>query len=274
MPVPVSSASTATTPEPVIYQDPINVPPTTYDWNVPDQMHEFRLFKCQLDTWFQLCKIKVEECLDYLLCILGKEGYAAMDCWVPTDEAHKWDLEKLLDYRESTLDDEISPQVQVYELEDIKKRSEESVNKLIDRICQLTLCAQIGNGSNAAIKFEVQCRLIWAIPDADIKLQKEPLKVSCKKKVSHLLKISCMYYTIEPGANGMYAGKAIHTLCQGCPPQKNKPQIPTSHFPNCTHSHPLAMTTDLHEMLSARVVLKRSLAYKVPQFWYCWPTTH
>ena len=34
-------------------------------------------------------KIKAEEYLDYLLCILGKEGYATMDCWVPPDEAHK-----------------------------------------------------------------------------------------------------------------------------------------------------------------------------------------
>ena len=81
--------STAATPESVIYQAPINLSLPTYDWNAPDQMHEFRLFKCQLDTWFWLHKIKAVECLDYLLCILGKEGYAAMGCWVPTDEAHK-----------------------------------------------------------------------------------------------------------------------------------------------------------------------------------------
>ena len=103
------SASTSATPAPVIYQAPINVPLPTYDWNVPEQMDEFRLSKCQLDTWFWLCKIKAEECLDYLLCILGKEGYAAMDHWVPTDEAHKQDPEKFLNYLESTLDDEISP---------------------------------------------------------------------------------------------------------------------------------------------------------------------
>ena len=73
----------------------------------------FRLSKCQLDTWFWLCKIKAEEHLDYLLFILGKEGYAAMDHWVPTDETHKQDLERFLNYLESTLDDEISPQVHI-----------------------------------------------------------------------------------------------------------------------------------------------------------------
>ena len=90
MSVPTSSFSSSATPEPVIYQAPINVTLPTYDWNAPDQRHEFRLFKCQLDTWFQLCKSKAEECLDSLLCILGKDSYTAMDHWVPTDEAHRW----------------------------------------------------------------------------------------------------------------------------------------------------------------------------------------
>ena len=44
-----------------------------------------------------------------------------MDRWVPADETHKNDPAKFLDYIESTLDDKISPQVRVYELEDITK---------------------------------------------------------------------------------------------------------------------------------------------------------
>ena len=83
-----------------------------------------------------------------------------MDCWVPTDEADKHDPEKFLNYLGSTLDDEISPQVQVYELEDIEKRSDKSINELIDRISQLACCAQIGDSSDAAIEFKVQSRLI------------------------------------------------------------------------------------------------------------------
>ena len=123
-------------------------------------MCEFRLFKCQLDTWFQLHKVKAEECLDYLLCILGKEGYTAMDCWVPNNKADKHDLEKFLNYLESTLDDEISLQVHVYGIGDIKKRSDESINEHVDRICPIACHAQIGDSSDAAIEFEVQCRLI------------------------------------------------------------------------------------------------------------------
>ena len=175
-------------------------------------MREYCLFKCQLETWFRLCKIKAEECLDYLLCILAKEGYAAMDCWVPPDEGHKQDPEKFLDYIESTLDDEISPCVCVYKLEDVKKRSDKSVDELIDRLCQLACWTQFGDGNNATIGFEVQCRLIQAIPDADIELQKELLKVNHNKKVSDLLEISCMFYAMELGAAAMSAGKAIHAL--------------------------------------------------------------
>ena len=141
-----------------------------------------------------MCKIKAEEKLDYLLCILGKEGYAAMDRWVPADEVHKNDPVKFVDHIESTLDDKISPQVHVYELEDITKRSNKSIDELVDWICQLTSRAQIGNGSDAAIEFKVQCRLIWAILDANIKLDKQLLKVSHDKRVLHLLEICRTYY--------------------------------------------------------------------------------
>ena len=109
-----------------------------------------------------------------------------------------------LNYLEINLDDEISPCVRVYELEDVKKRTDETIDALIDCICQLAHYALIGDGSDAAVEgidaaveFKVQCRLIHAIPDGDIKLQKELLKVSQDKGVSHLLEICHMYYAIE-----------------------------------------------------------------------------
>ena len=274
MSVPTSCASMPATSAPINCQAPISVPLPTYDWNVADQMHKFRLFKCQLDTWFWLHKVKPEECLDYLLCILGKEGYAAMDHWFPTDEANKHDPEKFLNYLKSTLDDEISPWVCLCELKDIKKRSDESIDELIDRICQLAHCVQIGDGSNAAIEFEVQCRLIGAIPDANIGLQKELLKVSCKKKVSHLLEISHTYYAVKSGAAAMCAGKAIHTLHQAVSARKTSHKSLLHSAPTAPVHTLLAMTTALHRMSSARAVLKRPPECQVPQLWYCWPTPH
>ena len=101
-------------PPPMAYQAPVPVPVPTYNWVASDQMWEFCLFKCQLETWTRICKIKAKEKLDYLLCILGKEGYAAMDRWIPADEAHKNDPTKFLDCIESTLDDKISPRVCVW----------------------------------------------------------------------------------------------------------------------------------------------------------------
>ena len=94
---------------PMAYQAPVPVPLPTYNWAASNQMEEFCLFKCQLETWTRICKIKAEEKLGYLLCIWGKEGYATMDRWVPADEAHKNNPVKFLDYIESMLDDEISP---------------------------------------------------------------------------------------------------------------------------------------------------------------------
>ena len=64
------------------------------------------------------------------------------------------------------------------ELEDVKKRTDETIDAPIDCICQLAHCPLIGDGSDAAVESEVQHRLICAIPDGDIELQKELLKVS------------------------------------------------------------------------------------------------
>ena len=126
---------------------------------------------------------------------------------------HKNDPMKFLDYIESMLDNEISPPVHVYELEDITKKSDESINELVDQICQLAHRAQISNGSDAVIEFKVQCRLIWAIPDADMELCKQLLKVSCDKRVLHLLEICRACYVVESGAAAMCAGYAVHAVC-------------------------------------------------------------
>ena len=198
---------------PMAYQAPVPVPLPTYNWAANDQMQEFHLFKYQLETWTHINKIKAKEKLDYLLCILGKEGYATMDRWVPADKVHKNDPAKFLDCIESTLDDEISTQVHVYELEDITKRSDESIDELVDRIHQLAHRAQLGNGSDAAIEFKVQCRLIWAIPDVDIEQCKQLLKVSHDKRVSHLLEICRTYYAVESGAAAMCVGHVAHAVC-------------------------------------------------------------
>ena len=57
-----------------------------------------------------------------------------MDCLMPTGSADKKDAGKFLDYLESTLDDEISPHVRVYELEDIKKRTDDTFDAIIDHM--------------------------------------------------------------------------------------------------------------------------------------------
>ena len=100
------------------------------------------------------------------------------------------DAGKFLDYLESTLDEEIPPCVRDYDLEDVKKRTDETIDALADSIYQLACHALMGVGSNAAVEFKVQCRLIHAIPDGDIELQKELLKIGHDKGVSHPLLLS------------------------------------------------------------------------------------
>ena len=99
------------------------------------------------------------------------------------------------------------PVLGVYELEDVKKRTDEITDALIDCICQLACCALIGDGNDAVVEFEAQHKLICAIPDGDIELQKDLLKVSQDKGVSHLLEICHTYYAVESEAAVMCAGK-------------------------------------------------------------------
>ena len=116
--------------------------------------------------------------------------------------------------------------VRVYELEDVKKRIDETIDALIDHICQLACHALIGDGSNAAVVFEVHHRLICAITDGDIELWKELLKVSQDKGVSHLLEICHTYYAIECGAAAMCAGKTINEIQKSHQPQKQPQKHP------------------------------------------------
>ena len=160
-----------------------------------------------------------------------------MDCWKPIDPADKNDALKFLNYLESTLDDEIIPYVRVYEQEGVKKRTDETIDALIDCTCQLAPHTLIGYGSDAAVEFKVQCRLIHAIPDGDIELQKELLKVSQDKDVSHLLEICHTYYAVESGAAPICAGKTINAGQKSHQPQK-QPQKHPSQCQNCTHQHP------------------------------------
>ena len=51
------------------------------------------------------------------------------------------------------------------------------------------------------------------IPDADIELCKQLLKVSHDKKILHLLEIGRTYYAVESGVTAMCVGHVVHTVC-------------------------------------------------------------
>ena len=59
----------------------------------------------------------------------------------------------------------------MYDLEAIWKKKDETAKELVAHICQMAARAHIGDGSTAAIEFEVQCRFIRAITDEVIELR-------------------------------------------------------------------------------------------------------
>ena len=102
--------------------------------------------------------------------------------------------------------------MRVYKLEDVKKRTDETIDAPIDCIHQFSCCALIGDGSDVSVESEVQCMLIYAIPDGDIELWKELLKISQDKSISHLLEICHTYYVVESGAAAMCAQKTVNVV--------------------------------------------------------------
>ena len=104
-------------------------------------------------------------------------------------------------------------------------------------IIYANLHALIDYGSDATVEFEVQCRVILAIPDGHIELQKEHLKVSQDKGVSHLLEICYTCYAIESGAVAVCAAKTISALQKSHQSWK-QPEKHTSQCQNCTCQHP------------------------------------
>ena len=81
----VLSSVTTIMDEAATPQAPINVPLPTYDWHSRYKMREFSLFNRQLESWFRIRHVKDEEKLDLVLALLGKEGFAAMGRWTPTN---------------------------------------------------------------------------------------------------------------------------------------------------------------------------------------------
>ena len=145
--------------------------------------------------------------VDYLLSIPGKKRCAAMVAGCPLILQTKMMLG-------SSLTTWKVPWMMRYlpVLEDVKKRTAETTDGLFDCICQLVCCALLGDGSDVAVEFEAQHRLICAILDSDTELWKEILKVSWDKGVSHLLEICHTYYAIESGAAAMGVGKTINAV--------------------------------------------------------------
>ncbi len=208
-----------------------------YDWEAKDQLRELRLFRKQLESYFKLKKTKVEDRLDLVKLLLGKEGFAAHDRWQAPEE-EKEDVDEFLTFLSTKFDNEISQRVRVYDLEDIRKTPDETVEELVDRIRQLAQLANIGDGSDAAIEFEVQRRLIRAIPDSDIELRKEMLKLDKTKGVNDLLDIARTYYAVEAGAKHLNKSTEIDAVRtynrKGFKPKQHSGTFDCG---NCTKQH-------------------------------------
>ena len=112
----------------------------------------------------------------------------------------KQDWHAFLLHFTSTLDTEVGPRVQGYDLEAIQKKKDKTAKELVAYIYQMVARAHIGDGSTAAIEFEVQCRFLRAITDDEIELRQRLLAAPLTAMTNELLTIAESYYAVEHGA--------------------------------------------------------------------------
>ena len=133
----------------------------------------------------------------------------------------------------------------MYDLEAIRKKKDETAKELVAHICQMAARARIGDGSTAAIEFEVQRRFIRAITDDEIELRRRLLAAPLTATTNELLTIAESYYAVERGAQQMSSSdtKSVNAVHTGKPYRKGqskqtqrKPQN-VSDCGNCTKKH-------------------------------------
>ena len=157
----------------------------------------------------------------------------------------KEDWQAFLHHLETTLDMEVGPHVHVYDFEAIRKKCDKTAHELVARICQLTSQAHIGDGSTAAIKFEVQQCFILAITDEEIELICRLLAAPLTATTNELLTIAESYYAVEHGAQQMSSGgntsvNTVHAHCKHYDKgkqQQHKKSTPNNLCCNCTKQY-------------------------------------
>ena len=199
----------------------------------------FTFWSTNSSSWKKICQITSDE-VDYLLSILGKKSYAAMDHWMPTDPSDKNDAGKFLDYLETYPGWwRYLPMLGVYELEDIKKKIR------WDNWCThwsyMPMCSPCTNRwlewcscwiwSSAQTDFH-------AIPDGDIELCRRSFSMSFVIRVSHTSWRSATHtMPLSLELLQCVLAKTINVVQKSDQPQK-QPQKHPSQCQNCTCQHP------------------------------------
>jgi len=191
----------------------LHVPNPAFDWSAPDQHEELRLFRTQLSNWFEIKDIPNAKRKACVLSLLGKEGVRLFERWSPTTADDRDDYGKFLDYIESTLTDSVSRRVLRYQLEDVRKRSDEPIDVLYERIKLMAQRAKVGGGTAEAIEYTLQQRLVRAIPDSDVELRKKLLELDDTKTSKDMLEVCRSYYSVVSGAAAMSdTSRSVHAI--------------------------------------------------------------
>ena len=167
-------------------------------------------------------------------------------CWYH----RKNDAVKFLDL-ESTLDDEISPCVRVYELEDVRKRLDETIDVLINCIDQLACHALMGVMQLVSLKFSAD----WFVP-----FQMVILSYGKSFSRSFEARVSDIYWTMPFSLELLQCVLEKPSMQYRSPIDLKSNHRSISHSAGISHTNiHLGVTFALPEHLSAKVVWRKDI---------------
>lgn len=226
--------------------------PPTFDWNSSDQYDDFQLFCKSVNSWFTLQKIPAETVvggstvdtrLQYVLNFLGNMGRRKYDRWKPAGTPEEVKIKKtsakeFLDHLASTMDHAISQRCRIYQLEEVRIRSGESPDELVERL--RALADRCDFPSEEEKERQVQYRLVRALTDRE--LVRKLLAMDIKATTAQMLDKCRTHIAISNNMDqmGLGSSKSVNAIRrQGPKPKQETTKGPKKQHScgNCTKDH-------------------------------------
>ena len=212
--------------------------PPKFDWNSQDQYEDFRLFKKGMERWYKLQGIPDTDDddtrLEYLLNFLGPIGQRKHEQWIPTGATEaarsqkKKSASEFMKHLHESMDHPVSQRCRIYQLEEIRIKTGETPDELVERI--RGLADRCDFPTDAEKERHIQFWLVRALSDTD--LVRKLLAMKIEATTAEMLAVCRTQIAIADNMSSMgLSSKTVSAI------QKVQKRTSTSTCGNCTKRH-------------------------------------